>query len=598
VRLLGILAAVGCLLFSVACGSSGGSNNTTSTIVTVSASCNPTAIVSGQTSQCTSTVTGTGSYSSVVSWTASGAGTITPAGGVFTAANVPFTTQVTITATSTQDTTKSGSTTITVATAGTVTGVTASCSPVTIQTGQLTSCSATVQGTGNFSPNVDWSSNGAGTGASINPITGIFSSPTPGNYTITATSQQNPSVAGPAPVTVVNGVNNQVPITVDAGPTGNYVNGLFATVTVCTPGTSTCQTIDHVLVDTGSIGLRLLAQGAAGGKLDPTAFPLMTNSNQNPSAECHQFVDGFTWGSVSLAQIQMAGETATTVPNGTVAGVPIEIIGDPRVPSVPSSCSSVGPDLSTLTALGAYGVLGVGNFEQDCGPGCVSGNSVPNIYYVCASGSCTATFQSLAQQVTNPVWVFPADNNGVLIQMPPVPAGGTSTVMGNLIFGIGTQSNNGLGSATVFDTDANAYFVTTFNGVANSCSFIDSGSNANYFPQSGFPNLTACTGATSGFYCPPTSLSPLVLSASNQSAASTNGSSGNVNFNVGNTDTLFTNNNGLNNAFSELGGPNPPVNGCGSFDWGMSFFYGRSVYTGIEQQPVSGTNYVGPYWAY
>ena len=115
----------------------------------------PTAIALGQTSQCTATVSGTGSFSSTVSWTASGGGTITPASGLFTASTVPFTTQVTITATSTQDTTKSGSTTITVAAAGTVTSVTATCSPSSVQTGQLSTCTATVNGTGNFSPNVD-----------------------------------------------------------------------------------------------------------------------------------------------------------------------------------------------------------------------------------------------------------------------------------------------------------------------------------------------------------------------------------------------------------------------------------------------------------
>ncbi len=227
-------------------------------------------------------------------------------------------------------------------------------------------------------------------------------------------------------------------------------------------------------------------------------------------------------------------------------------------PSVPSSCSSVGPDLGTLTALGANGVLGVGNFQQDCGPGASAAPSAPNVYYACASGACNATFQGLPQQVTNPVWALPADNNGVLIQLPSVPAGGTTTVSGNLIFGIGTQTNNGLGSATVFDTDANAYFNTTFNGVVNACSFIDSGSNANFFPATNYPNLTACTGQNSGFYCPPAALAPLVLTASNQSASNTNGASGTVNFNVGNTDVLFTNNGGLNNAFSELGGPNPP----------------------------------------
>jgi hypothetical protein len=202
----------------------------------------------------------------------------------------------------------------------------------------------------------------------------------------------------------------------------------------------------------------------------------------------------------------------------------------------------------------------------------------------------------LPQQVTNPVWVLPADNNGVLIQLPSVPTGGTTTVNGNLIFGIGTQTNNGLGSATVFTSSANAYFTTIFNGQTNSCSFIDSGSNAIFFPSAGYPGLTTCSGNNSSFYCP---ANLLTLSAQNQSAPGTNGASGTASFSVGNANTLFSNNNGNNVAFMELGGPNAPISGCGSsFDWGLSFFYGRKVFTAIEQQPVTGTSFVGPFWAY
>jgi hypothetical protein len=577
----------------MACGGSGSGGDTTSTITLVGASCNPTAITSGQTSQCTATVSGTGSFSSTVVWTSSAGGTINATSGLFTAGNVPFTTQVTITATSTQDVTKAGSTTLTVAAAGTVTGVTASCSPSAIQTGQLSQCTATVQGTGNFSPNVDFSASGG----SINPITGIFSSPLANTYTITATSQQNPKVTGTATVVVSAGVNNQLAIVVDPGPNGNYVNGLFATVTVCQPGTATCQTIDHILVDTGSNGLRLLAQGAAGGKFDPTGFPLQVDASNNPIGECNQFIGGVMWGSVSLATIQMAGETASTVPGAVAAGVPVQVVGDTRVPAIPASCTALGSNIGDVTGLGANGVLGVGNFQQDCGPGCVSGNAAPTVYYTCAGGSCATSFLPLPQQVTNPVWVLPSDNNGVLIQLPSVPSGGTTTISGNLIFGIGTQLNNSLGSATVFDTNANAYFTTTFNGIPNACSYIDSGSNAYYFPSSGYPGLSTCSGGNSSFYCP---ANLLTLTAGTQSASNTNGSTGNVPFNIGNANTLFSNNNGQNFVFGELGGPNAPIGNCGSFAWGLPFFYGKAngVFTGIEQMPVSGTSYVGPFWAF
>src|SRR5215469_13501988 len=190
--------------------------NTAGTVTLVGATCSPTSISAGQISQCTASVSGTGSFSNTVTWTASGNGTINATSGLFTASTVPFTTQVTITATSTQDITKTGSTVITVATAGSVNSVSATCSPTNIQTGQLTACTAAVNGSGNFSRNVTWTAS-AGT---INPITGVYSNTTPGTYTITATSQQDPTKIGTATVTVANGVNNTLAIVVDGGPPG------------------------------------------------------------------------------------------------------------------------------------------------------------------------------------------------------------------------------------------------------------------------------------------------------------------------------------------------------------------------------------------
>ena len=57
--------------------------------------------------------------------------------------------------------------------------------------------------------------------------------------------------------------NNTVSVIVDQGPlptTNPAANTLYTTITVCAPGSSTnCQTIDHIEVDTGSYGLRILA---------------------------------------------------------------------------------------------------------------------------------------------------------------------------------------------------------------------------------------------------------------------------------------------------------------------------------------------------
>jgi len=85
-----------------------------STIAGVSLVCSPSSIQTGQTSTCTPTVTGTGSYSSAVTWSVSPStiGTVS-SGGVFTPSLAGT---ATITATSTEDTTKSGQATVTVAT--------------------------------------------------------------------------------------------------------------------------------------------------------------------------------------------------------------------------------------------------------------------------------------------------------------------------------------------------------------------------------------------------------------------------------------------------------------------------------------------------
>ncbi len=194
-----------------------------------------------------------------------------------------------------------------------ITSVSVTCSPSTIVYGQTSQCSAAVMGTGNFSSSVTWAAS-AGTISG----SGLFSAPSGGvtsqQVTITATSVQDTSKSGTALVTVnpAQQANNTQPIVVDQGPAPQSfttINEAFVTVTVCIPGTATCQTIDHVLVDTGSSGLRLLSS-AGGGELN-IALPQANDSGGNPLYECEVFLDGYIWGSVSTADITVAGEKAS-----------------------------------------------------------------------------------------------------------------------------------------------------------------------------------------------------------------------------------------------------------------------------------------------
>ncbi|MGC2819402.1 MAG: DUF3443 family protein, partial [Candidatus Sulfotelmatobacter sp.] len=68
--------------------------------------------------------------------------------------------------------------------------------------------------------------------------------------------------AATTPNPITSSGTNVAPITVNTGPSNSptlYANGAFVNVTLCVPGTSTCQTIDEVLVDTGSFGLRIVS---------------------------------------------------------------------------------------------------------------------------------------------------------------------------------------------------------------------------------------------------------------------------------------------------------------------------------------------------
>jgi hypothetical protein len=367
------------------------------------------------------------------------------------------------------------------------------------------------------------------------------------------------------------GTNVQA-IAVNAGPAGNYVNGAFTSITVCAPGTTSCQTIDGVLVDTGSSGLRLLSSA-----ITTITLPPQKASDGNAVVECLPFVTGLTWGPVETADVELAGEKASSVS--------IQVLSDTAY-SIPTACKNQGTPQDTLATLGANGILGVGQFLEDCGNQCVTtGTSNPGLYYECTSASsCVVAGEPLARQVANPVALFPSDNNGVIIELPAASAP-AATLSGSLIFGIGTRSNNALGSATVYPTDNNFNFTTTYNGQAYSSSFIDSGSNGTYFLTTTIDGIPTCTDATF-FYCP---TAPKIISAVNQGAGGIG--SGTVTFTVANADTLF-NSNPNDTVLGQLAGPTT----ISGFDWGLPFFYGRNVYTAIEGRSTPGGT--GPYWAY
>lgn len=374
---------------------------------------------------------------------------------------------------------------------------------------------------------------------------------------------------------VVNPIlaDNALLITVNGSLcTGNaFLNKPCVSVTICTPGSATCQRIDDILLDTGSFGLRIFKDVLTNVSLTP-----VISSSGGSVAECIQFADGTSiWGPVKTAKVILAREPAIEV-------IPIQVIDYTFGTNLrPSQCSN---SRTSPSDAGYSGILGVGLLAHDCGSECA--NFANNgTYYTCSGGNCTGTTVPLNSQVQNPVALLPQDNNGVIVQLPGIPAGGSPSVNGSLVLGIGTRSNNIPSGVVTYSADPSGSFDTTFNNTLYS-GVIDTGSNGLFFSTS-LSSLPSCPVPNASWFCP-SNPNPARLSATNTGA--TGSPTGTVSFEIANFDSLLLSSNSV---YNNIGGSG----GGGRFNWGLPFFFGKDVFVGIEgkSDPTLGT---GPYWAY
>jgi Protein of unknown function (DUF3443) len=397
---------------------------------------------------------------------------------------------------------------------------------------------------------------------------------------------------------------NNLQVKVEDGPRGFSLapnaNILYATVTVCVPGGSPsnpaeCQRIDHVQVDTGSVGLRVLASAVKQLNLPPVKLSADGDPVTLHAWECFPFVIGGLWGANAGADVWLGQQVATRVPVHLIEDDPKAAL------QAPSDCvkAADGNVLDSAGALGSNGILGIGSTTLDCGLGCESGNYAGSFvqYYSCpptasSSAACSAVAMPAALQVYNPVAALPAAyNNGVVLRMPAVTDPGASTASGELVFGLNTQANNTvpgdaskvfLGVDYVNRLDSYLNVTTRFNNKTYVSSYLDTGTNGQFFTDAALP---LCTGGT--WYCP--------NNAMNVSAVLSDGDypqlhEAAVAFQIGNAETLFSTN---NTAFQSLAGAAPA--GSTTFAWGMPFFYGRQVFLSIWQQAGS---LDGPWYAW
>ena len=402
------------------------------------------------------------------------------------------------------------------------------------------------------------------------------------------------------PTTSTGPVNNTAQVTAFVGPNGNggFVNGIYVTVTVCQHGTTTCMPIPDVLVDTGSIGLRVIP--SALGSVTPSQIM----DGGSPLLECIQYGDtSYSWGPMALGDVQIAGEQALNIP--------IQLLGATSAP-VPSNCLTmpVNPNLpnggneDTQATLGANGILGIAGFVDDCGGACTTVSFTSGYpYYICPGNTCTAVGVPTADQATNVVAAFSStDKNGVMITFPTVPPTGATTLSGTINFGINTQSDNGLGSVTVYALDQCLDILTVnFNNVDysdTSCTtgsgsagaFVDAGSNALLVSDAtslGFLGISDCAQNTNGvgFYCVTGGGSATL---SNILLAGFQGVGSNmISLNIKDATTLFNTGNAV---FSNLGSDSGTSPSTDFFDLGAPFFFGRTVFVGIAGESVNGVS--------
>jgi hypothetical protein len=384
--------------------------------------------------------------------------------------------------------------------------------------------------------------------------------------------------ASPTQQPIAATATNTVPITVGQG-VNSVINIPTVSVTVCPPGSTpnsaSCQTINNIQVDTGSFGLRLVSSVLNASLAN--ALPVSTVNSGEQLAECATFADGYTWGTVRTATVAIGGET-------TVTSVPIQIVGDLASSTVPTrGCGSGSPE-NTVNDLGANGILGIGTAPTDCGATCANAATAANYsnYFACPGGtSCVRTAVPLNQQVANPVASFATDNNGVIVQLPPVSNTGSPSANGTLVFGIGTQSNNALAASHTFATDAYGDLDNSVYNGTTLQAFLDSGSNAYFFVDN---SLALCGGTYAGFYCPSSAQTRSVTLAGQSSTTAS------VSIGILSASTLFGSSS--NFALNDLAGQ---IGGSSSFDLGLPFFFGRYVYYGIDRTASGGQ---APYVAF
>ncbi|HWG06182.1 MAG TPA: DUF3443 family protein [Beijerinckiaceae bacterium] len=303
-----------------------------------------------------------------------------------------------------------------------------------------------------------------------------------------ASTEMQIRVSAASPQFSIPRSDNVLPIHVFGGPDRAYI-----TLTICVPGTSECQTIPKIVLDTGSSGLHLNSSALA------LSLPSELDAHAQVIAERQGYSSGVvTWGSVRLGDVVLGNERANWIP--------IQVI-NPKFAGGP-------PGGSTGTTLGGNGVLGTAPMRTDCGQNCAT--TITQQYFSCRGTTCSAITLPISQQLVNPIHALPFDNNGLIVRLPAVPDDGApEPVVGSLTLGIGTQPDNMPSKVNVIKTDGWGQTAAKLYDRIYQRVIFDTGALTISFPTGSTP-VAKCGKDFSGYLCPPTPFAvPITLVEAN-----------------------------------------------------------------------------------
>jgi hypothetical protein len=349
------------------------------------------------------------------------------------------------------------------------------------------------------------------------------------------------------------GTSNVAPLYVDGFPCQPSVypswNEPYTNIKICEPNSTTnCQVIDHVIVDSGSDGLRFM-EGVIKSSL-LKHLPVVGVKGKIIT-ECETYVDSYTYGPLLYADVYFGGKV--------LKKFPLQLASNAYTP--PAECQDEGGEKTNTAALfGGNGLVGVAFPLTDVTP-----------YYVCESnGSDCADFNYAG--LPNLVSVFEKDNNGAVITLPSVASRGSSTpVMGSLIFGVGTESNNKPPAGTkALKNDLSFGEFDVELGSNKAKAYIDSGTS-NLVVNGDWTQCSASTGLQ-GFFCPSKNeaLSMGVSSIGKTTPAY------HIGLTIGNANTLLNNGDVAYDDIAQY--VSSSASAGGDYALGLTAFFGRTMY--------------------